>query len=73
VTIGYGKAVRRLAIIWRSFEMRKTTGLLRLVVLGSLLVGLSCSPLFRGKGRLTNAEVVIVSFGSNNGEVAPCG
>jgi hypothetical protein len=46
-----------------------------LALLGVLMVVEGCAGLFGGGGshRLTNADVTLVSFGSINGELAPCG
>lgn len=39
-----------------------------------ILLVVGCSPLSRGHGaRVVNTEMVFVSFGANQGEVAPCG
>ncbi|MEZ4653237.1 MAG: hypothetical protein R3E12_06420 [Candidatus Eisenbacteria bacterium] len=49
----------------------RTTGL------ASLLLGfatvLGCAGANAGEKRLTNADLSIISFGSINGEIAPCG
>jgi hypothetical protein len=44
-------------------------------LLGLLGIGLiaGCAGLVGGDRRESNAEVVLVSFGSTNGELAPCG
>ena len=42
-----------------------------LLVLWGLLPG--CAGMMGSERRETNAEVVLVSFGSTNGELAPCG
>lgn len=40
----------------------------------AIMMAVGCSPGYRSKsGRKLNAELTVVSFGSNNGEVAPCG
>jgi len=45
------------------------TGLSILALLAS-----GCSQSYRSKsGRVLNTELTVVSFASNNGEVAPCG
>jgi hypothetical protein len=45
--------------------------------LGGLLFAISlvigCGGANAGEQRLTNADVSIISFGSLNGEIAPCG
>jgi hypothetical protein len=39
-----------------------------------LMVLEGCAGLYGGKGkRLTNADLTLISFGSINGELAPCG
>ncbi|MBD3337380.1 MAG: hypothetical protein GF355_17850 [Candidatus Eisenbacteria bacterium] len=39
-----------------------------------MMLAAGCSSVGKGSsGRLMNTEVVFVTFGSNNGEVAPCG
>jgi hypothetical protein len=45
-----------------------------LIALVGLLVVLEGCAAYRGSGkRLTNADLTIVSFGSVQGELAPCG
>jgi hypothetical protein len=47
---------------------------LGIAFLAALLVVLEgCAGLQGGGKRLTNADVTILSFGSLNGELAPCG
>ena len=43
------------------------------VVLFGLALLPACAGLMGGERRETNAEVVLVSFGSTTGELAPCG
>lgn len=50
----------------RSFS----AGLLALLAL-AILPG--CAGLMGNERRETNAEVILLSFGSTNGELAPCG
>ncbi len=42
-------------------------------LVGILMVLEGCAGLYGGGKRLTNADVSLISFGSVNGELAPCG
>lgn len=49
----------------------RSMGLVGLLFAASLAVG--CGGANAGDRRLTNADLSIISFGSVNGEIAPCG
>ena len=42
-------------------------------MVGILMVLEGCAGSYGGGGRATNADVTLISFGSVNGELAPCG
>ena len=42
-------------------------------LVGLLMILEGCAGLYGGGQRKTNADVTIISFGSLNGELAPCG
>lgn len=49
----------------------RTMGLAGLLFTISLVIG--CGGASAGEERLSNADLSIISFGSLNGEIAPCG